>query len=71
MRESLIKEGRLHKEWGRMLFTYCLVCNQLIRDGDVSVLREGRRVHPRCVDPRYYQPPGFPDQVKVVNNEKK
>ena len=52
-----------------MLFNYCLVCNQLIHSADVSVMREGRRVHPRCVDPRYYQPPGFPSGVKIVKKK--
>lgn len=53
------------------MLNYCLVCNQLISDADVSVLRDGRRVHPRCIDPRYYQPPGFPTGVKIVDNKKK
>ncbi len=52
-----------------MIFTYCLVCNQLIHSADVSLMREGRRVHARCVDPRYYQPPGFPAGVKVVEKK--
>jgi|APSaa5957512535_1039671.scaffolds.fasta_scaffold1452444_1 hypothetical protein len=53
------------------MLDYCLVCNQLIRDGDVSIFREGRRVHSRCIDPRYYQTPGFPSGVKIVDDKKK
>jgi hypothetical protein len=54
-----------------MIFEYCLVCNQLINSADVSLLREGRRVHIRCVDQRYHKTPGFPTHVDIIDKKKK
>ena len=65
---SIIKEGHPTLSKASLMFEqfpYCVVCNQLIHSGDVSVMRDGGRAHTRCIDPRYY-PQHLPEKIKII-----